>query len=144
MSDVRVFLSFDVDHDLDLGERLCEQSRRGSSGFQVSARSAGGTVTDRWCETVRRRIRDADEVIVICGEHTEDSIRVSSELRIVQEEQKPYFMLWGRRERMCTMPARATRSGCMYSWTWQILLQQIAETLRNAKPLEVPEHYKRP
>jgi hypothetical protein len=144
MSDVRVFLSFDVDHDADLGERLSAQSSRGGSGFLVSARSEAGAVTDRWCEAARRRIREADQVIVICGEHTEDSVRVDSELRIAQEEKKPYFLLWGRRERMCTMPARVTRAECMYSWSWEILLQQIADTLRNARPLEVPEHYKRP
>ena len=144
MSDVRVFLSFDVDHDHDLSELLSEQSSRGGAGFVVTARSDAGTVTDPWCEAVRRRIRAADEVIVICGEHTEDSLRMSSELRIVLEEEKPYFLLWGRRERMCTMPARAPRAGCMYSWTWEILLQQISDTLRNAQLLDVPDRYKRP
>jgi len=144
MGEVRVFLSFDVDHDADLGDLLSEQSGRAGSGFLVSARSEAGTVTDRWCETTRRRIREADQVIVICGEHTADSVRVNSELGIAQEEQKPYFLLWGRRERMCTMPARVTRAGCMYSWSWDILLQQISETLRNAQPLDVPDHYKRP
>ena len=144
MSDVRVFMSFDVEHDADLGELLAEQSRRGGSCFQVSARSEAGMVTDRWCDAARYRIRGADQVIVICGEHTEDSVQVNSELRIVQEEKKPYFLLWGRRERMCTMPARVTRAECMYSWSWEILLQQISDTLRNARPLDVPEHYKRP
>ena len=144
MSDVQVFLSFDVDHDADLAELLSEQSQRGGSGFVLSGRSEGGDVTDRWCESVRRRIRAADEVIVLCGERTQDSLRMNSELRIAHEEKKPYFLLWGRRDRMCTMPARVTRNESMYSWTWEILLQQIAETLRNAEPLEVPERYKRP
>ncbi len=144
MSDVHVFLSFDVDHDVDLADLLSDQSGRGGSGFLVSARSEAGMVTDRWSDAVRRRVRDADQVIIICGEHTEKSIQVNSELRIVQEEKKPYFLLWGRRERMCTMPARVTRAECMYSWSWEILLQQISDTLRNARPLDVPEHYKRP
>jgi len=144
MSETTVFVSFDVDHDRDLGERLSAQLQRGGSGFVVSARSESGMVTERWCESVRRRIRNADQVIVICGEHTEDSLRVNSELRIAQEESKPYLLLWGRRERMCTMPARVARAGCMYSWTWEILTQQVTETLRKAQPLEVPERYKRP
>ncbi len=141
MSDVRVFLSYDVEHDVDLGELLSEQSGRGGSGFLVSARSEAAMVTDRWCEAVRHRIRDADQVVV-CGEHTKDSVRVNSELRIAQEEQKPYFLLWGRRDRMCTMPARVTRAGCMYSWIWEILLQQISD--RKPRPLDLPDHYKRP
>jgi hypothetical protein len=143
VSDVRVFLSVDVDHDQDLGDLLFEQSRRGGSGFVVTGRSGAGMVTDRWCEGVRRQIREADQVIVICGEHTQDSMRMDAEIRIALEEEKPYFLLWGRRERMCTMPARVMRAGCMYSWTWQILLRQIADTLRNARPLEIPEDCKR-
>lgn len=144
MGGVRVFVSFDVEHDVELADRLCEQSRRGGSSFEVTARSEAGTPNERWCESVRRRIRDADQVIVICGEHTRDSERVDSELRIVQEEQKPYFMLWGRREQMCTMPARARRTESMYSWTREILMQRISETLRSGRLLDVPEQYKRP
>lgn len=144
MSDVRVFLSFDVDHDVDLRNTLCDQSHRGGSGFTVSSNSETGDVTDRWSDAARRRIRDADQVIVICGEHTDQSVRVASELRIAEEEKRPHFLLWGRRELMCTMPVGAKRSGCMYSWNWETLLQQIAEARRSARPLEIPEHYKRP
>jgi hypothetical protein len=144
LGDVRVFLSYDVDHDADLCELLAEQSRRGGAGFLVAARSEAGTVTDRWCAAVRGRIRDADQVIVICGEHTKASVRMSAELRITEDERKPYFLLWGRREGMCTMPEQAPRTGCMYSWTWDILRQQISDTLRNAQPLDVPARYKRP
>jgi hypothetical protein len=32
----------------------------------------------------------------------------------------------------------------MYSWTWEILQDQIITTLRDAQPREVPERYKRP
>jgi hypothetical protein len=144
VSDVRIYLSFDVDHDRDLGTRFSEQSRRGDSGFTVSQRTEAAEITEEWCETVRRRIRGVDQVVIICGEHTSESVRMDSELRIAQEEGKPYFLLWGRRDRTCTMPPRVTRSGCMYSWTWEILQQQIAETLRSARPLEIPDHYKRP
>jgi hypothetical protein len=139
-----LFVSFDVDHDKDLVARIVEQSRRGGSGFTVSARSERGEISDRWCQSARTRIRDADEFVSICGEHTGDSLRMNTELGIAQEEGKPYFLLWGRRERMCSMPARAGRTACMYSWTWEILIQQISMTLRNAQPLEIQEHEKRP
>lgn len=144
VTDVRLFLSFDIDHDMDLHDQFCEQAGRGGSGFEVSARSESGQVSDRWCESVRRRVRAADEVIVICGTRTEDSVRLHAELRIVQEEKKPYFLLWGRRDQMCTMPLGAPRTDCMYSWTWEIVTRQITDTIRNARPLEVPEEARRP
>jgi hypothetical protein len=144
MANVRVFMSYDLENDEDLHDLLLAQSRRPSSGFEISARSDAATATDRWGERVRRRICGADEVIVICGEHTEASPRVSAELRIAQEEHKPYFLLWGRRERMCTKPVGAKPNEGMYSWTWEILQNQIVTILRNARPLTIPECYKRP
>jgi len=143
MPNVRIFMSFDRENDEDLHDLLLEQSRRQSSGFEISARSEAATMTDRWDEKVRRQISQVDEVIVICGEHTAASVRVNAELRIAQEEQKPYFLLWGRRERMCTKPAGSKRDDSMYSWTWEILQDQIVSTLRNARPREVAERYKR-
>ena len=77
------------------------QSRTPSSGFAVLGRySERLTATDLWSERVRRRIREADQVIVICGEHTEASTGVSAELRIAQQERTPYFLLRDRREIM--------------------------------------------
>lgn len=138
MSDVRVFVSFDLDHDDDLKDRLVDESRRPASGFEISARSeATGS------ERVRGRIVAADEMIVICGRHTDGSAQVSAEMRIAQEEQKPYFLLWGRREVMCTRPAGARPGDAMYSWTSSILHGQIVTTLRNARRREVPAPYKR-
>jgi hypothetical protein len=143
MSKVRIFMSFDLDNDEDLRDLLLEQSLRASSGFEISARSEAGVMTDRWGEGVRRQICEADEVIVICGEHTEASSRVCAELRIAQEEQKPYLLLWGRRERMCTKPAGAKPTDGMYSWTSEILQHQIITTCRNAWSREIAERYKR-
>ena len=143
MANVRIFMSYDLENDGDLYDLVLEQSLKPSSGFEISARSDAGTA-DRWDERVRRRICAADEVVVICGEHTKESPLVTAELRIAQEEQKPYFLLWGRRERMCTKPVGAKPNEGMYSWTWEILQSQIVTILRNAHPLEIPEYYKRP
>jgi len=135
MSKIRIFVSFDLDHDGDLCDLLLEQSENASLGFEVSGRSNARSVKDVPGKEVRRRIAQADGVIVICGEHTEDSPRVSAELRIAQEEQTPYFLLWGRRERMCTKPVSAKRHEGMYSWTWEILRSQILSARRTPTAL---------
>ena len=132
MSNTRVFVSFDLEHDAQLYEQLLEQSRSPDSGFAVLSGSEPSTAADVWNEKVRSRIREADQVIVICGEHTESSPSVSAELRIAQEEQTPYILLWGRRDIMCTKPIGAKSAEGMYSWTPQILQDQIVLTLRKA------------
>jgi hypothetical protein len=142
MTTVRIFMSFDLDHDRDLHDRLLEQSRS-RSAFAIADRSEGGAITDRWTERVRGRIAASDEVVVICGEHTDESSRVSAELKIAQEEGKPYVLLWGRRERMCKKPKSARADDGMYSWTTEILQQQITSVLRRSRELRVPEGMKR-
>jgi hypothetical protein len=131
-ADVRVFVSFDVVHDTDLGERLFEQSLAPGAGFRVTSRSDAGDMTDGWRDGLRRSVRDSDEVIVICGEHTSASERMSVELRIAQQEQKPCLLLWGRRGRMCSMPHGIAQDASMYTWTWEVLVRQVAQTLRDA------------
>jgi hypothetical protein len=130
MSKIDVFVSFDIEHDGELYELLLEQSRTASSGFAVLGGSEPMAAADVWNERARGRIREADQVIVICGEHTEASMRVSAELRIAQEERIPYFLVWGRREIMCTKPIGAKPTEGMYSWTRQILNDQIMITSR--------------
>lgn len=143
MTPIRIFVSFDGDHDADLYDALHGQSKRQGSPFEFSAHSQGSGETDAWTASSRSRIRSADEVVVICGEHTNASPRVAAELRITVEEGKPYMLLWGRRERMCTKPEGAKPADAMYSWTRTILEDQIKATLRGSKRLEVPESLKR-
>lgn len=132
MSMVHIFVSFDIEHDEDLYELLLAQSRTPSSSFGVLGGSTRSTSADFASESVRRQIRKADQVIVLCGEHTEKSAGVSAELELVQQERIPYFLIWGRRDSMCKKPLGANPAEGMYSWTRQILQDQITFTSRKA------------
>lgn len=78
-------------------------------------------MTGDWKEKVRARIRRVDQVIIMCGEHTDKAVGVSDELRIAQEEEKPYFLLRGRSLKACKKPAAAKTTDKMYPWTWDNL-----------------------
>jgi hypothetical protein len=137
VSQSRVYVSFDVDHDRELYERLLAQAR--GSGFCVSGESEFLSSNDRWTEQARRRIREADQMIVICGEHSDASPCMSGEIRIAQEEKTPYFLLWGRRGEMCKKPIGAKSAEGMYNWTREILQDQVAIGLRRARALPKAE-----
>ena len=128
---IRVFVSYDRESDEDLYDLLAEQASKRSSRFEVGARSSARAPMDT-DSALHRTIRESDQVIVICGEHTDSSESVATELRIAQEEERPYLLLWGRRERMCTKPATARSSDAIYSWTWEILERQLLTVLRAA------------
>ena len=136
-----IYISFDIRHDHGLYERLVDQS--GAAGFTVSSGSeseVAASAVEIWDARVRRRIREADQMIVICGQHSDASECMSDEIRIAREEGTPYFLLWGRRETMCTKPAGAKNDEGMYNWTPAILQNQIAIALRSrVRALSVAE-----
>ena len=86
MAKARVFTSFDFDHDEDLRNLLVGQSRHSDSPFEMADWSVKEVMSGDWKEKVRRRIRSVDQVVVICGTHTDEASGVSAELAIAQEE----------------------------------------------------------
>lgn len=129
---VRVFVSFDPKHDEHLCTKLREQAQLADSGFEIVG-STEHLIEAGLCDDTRRKqIGEADQFIVICGEHTEASGNVFAELRIAREERTPHFLLWGERELMCTKPMGADPTEGIYSWTPQILRERLAYTRRTA------------
>jgi hypothetical protein len=129
---VRIFVIFDTEHDADLYALLRAQSRSPGCGFTVTGGSESPNHTELGRARVRSRIREADQTIIICGEHTESSPDIHAQLLIAIDEEKPHCLLWGRREVMCTKPIGATRAEGIYGWTRQILHDQISFNLRQS------------
>ena len=142
MTDVRIYMSYDLEHDRDLHDRLAKQAG-GPAPFVIASRSESGEMTEAWSERVRDCIAASDEVVVICGEHTDDSLHVSAELAIAQAQRKPYVLLWGRRDTMCKKPHGARSNEGMYMWTPGILEHQLAYGLRQSRERALPEGMKR-
>ena len=122
----RVFISFDFDHDRDLKELLVGQAKNPDTAFNITDASVKEELSGDWKSKVRARIRNVDQVIVICGEYTDNAVGVNVELKIAQEEYKPYFLLWGRTAKAATKPPSALSADKVYSWTWDNLKQLIA------------------
>ncbi len=125
MAKKRIFISFDFDHDEDLRNLLVGQSKNPDSPFELADWSVKAPMTGDWKSKVRTRIRSVDQVLIICGAHTQTASGVSVELTIAQEEKKPYFLLWGRNGKPCTKPVSASSSDKIYNWTWDNLKSLI-------------------
>ena len=121
----RVFLSYDMEHDRDLRDLFVETALAPAASYEMSSESARRSASDLADTVLHREIRAADVVIVLCGQYTDASGRVAAEVRVAQEEARPYFLLWGRREPMCTRPSTAKATDTMFSWTPEIVRDQI-------------------
>jgi hypothetical protein len=140
MTRTRIFVSFDRENDSDLSDLLSADSERDGSTFEIVKQELSKGSVGNLGRDTRSEIQASDEVLVICGEKTDKSITVATELAIAQEEAKPYMLLWGRRDKMCTRPDGARSTDAMYSWTREFLEIQISATLRDSLSKAVPEN----
>ena len=114
----RSFISFDYDHDSDIKMLLAGQAKYPDSPFDFTDASVKEHLTGDWKEKVKRRMRNCDQVIVLCGAYTHTAQGVKAELEIAQEIGKPYFLLAGRSNQTCTKPTSAKYNDKMYKWNW--------------------------
>jgi len=63
----RVFTSFDFDHDEDLRNLLVGQAKNEDSPFELADWSLKDALSGDWKKKVRERIRQVDQMIVMCG-----------------------------------------------------------------------------
>ena len=92
MAKVPVFISFDYDNDNDLKVLLAGQAKNPDSPFEIVDHSIKDESAD-WKTKARTRIKRSQQVVVICGSHTDKATGVNVEINIAKEEGKPYFLL---------------------------------------------------
>ena len=126
MAKKRAFISFDADHDDDLRVMIAGQAKHEDTPFDFTDRSVKEPLTGDWKEKVKRRLRNVDLMIVICGEHTDTASGVSAELALAKEMGLPYFMLKGRSDKTCVKPKSSNVNDKIYAWTWDNLKALIA------------------
>lgn len=121
----RVFISFDYDNDQDLRTLLANQAKFEDSPFEIADWSVKNPFTGDWQDKVRMRIRQVEQVAVICGYNTNTATGVAAELQIAREEGKPYFLFRGRSTGTIKGPTSALATDKVYKWTWPNLKKLI-------------------
>ena len=117
----RVFISFDIDNDLDAKTMLAGQAKHDDSPFDFKDASVKDRLPGDWKEKVKRRMDNIDVVVVLCGEKTHTARGVAAELEIAREKKKPYFLLAAYSDNTCTKPTTALASDKVYRWSWDNL-----------------------
>lgn len=122
----RLFISYDYDNDATLKEFLVGQSKNDDSPFEFADASVKYHLTGDWEEKVKGRIKNADQVAVLCGLNTHTATGVATEVEIAQGVGKPYFLLAGYKDAANTKPTTALSTDKLYKWTWDNLKTLIA------------------
>jgi hypothetical protein len=131
MAAIRLFVCFDSDHDDDLRALFASQCLAPGSLLTVVDWSRVERPHAGWEDKLRSRLASVDAVVVLCSEGTSGAAGVSREFGIVQDDDKPYVLIWGRRSATCTRPAPAPVSDHFYAWTWSNLNEQLRHAIRH-------------
>lgn len=115
----RAFISFDYDNDKELKNSLVAQANNSDSPFEIIDMSIKEAVDANWKAYARRRIKQCDIVIVICGYFTDRANGVATELGIAKEEHVPYFLLAGHKDYV--QKPKGAEYDTVYRWTWENL-----------------------
>jgi len=121
----KAFISFDYDHDLELKNALLAQAKNEDSPFEISDFSIKEAIASNWKDYARKRIKNCDVVIFICGKYTDSATGVSAEMSITQEEKQNYFLLWGRPDEVVQKPKNSKKDDKIYRWSWENLKKLI-------------------
>jgi hypothetical protein len=114
---VPVFISYDYDNDAFLKEALVGQAKHDDSPFFIEDWSIKYASHD-WKDRARSGILRADQLIVLCGKHTDTATGVNVEIGIAREVGTPYFLLKGYSDGGNMKPTAALFTDKMYDWTW--------------------------
>lgn len=120
----KVYICFDYDNDSDIKGSLVSQAKLNDSPFDITDMSIKETISSKWKDEARKRIKGCDVVIVLCGKYTDTAPGVSAELTITQEENKPYFLLEGHGNKSVP-PKGALKTDVMHKWQWDNLKRLI-------------------
>jgi len=119
----RVFISFDYDNDKGIKELLVGQAKNSDTPFEIADWSIKDHLTGDWKEKARAKIKKTDQVVVLCGQN--NATGVNAEVKLAQEENIPYFLLKGYKDKKCVPPKTAKSTDKMYNWTWDNLKKLI-------------------
>ena len=118
MAKQRIFISFDYDYDSDIKVMLAGQAKLEDSPFDFTDASVKEHLTGDWKEKVKQRLKNCDQVIVLCGTNTNNATGVAAEVSLARELKIPYFLLNGRSNKTCYKPSSALSTDKLYNWTW--------------------------
>ena len=115
----KVFVSFDFDNDKFLKDSFIGQCKLDQSPFEVMDYSLKEASKEKeWEEKARKKIEQADLVIVMLGNYTHKAPGVLKEIAIAKELKKKVIQLIGHKDGTYQ---RIKGAGYLYHWKWETL-----------------------
>jgi len=113
----RIFISYDIDNDLELFNFIKEQSKKADSPFDLVDKSTKWIPPEiEWRENLKKRLAFIEVLIIMLGEKTFRSHNVNEEVDIAYSIGKPMLQINGKKfAKYRSIP----KAGKVHEWNWE-------------------------
>lgn len=116
----KIYISFDYDNDKEIKQTLISQANLKNSPLEIIDFSIEYSIESKWKLEARRRIKQCDNMIVLCGLYTDKAAGVTAEISIAREEKIRYILIDGRKGKG-VKPRGSLTSDWLHKWKWKKL-----------------------
>ena len=122
MAKIKVFVSYDFDHDAALKDTLIGQSKLPDSPFSINDMSLK-QIELEWQQKARAAIERCDVFVVLLGEYTHQAHGVRREVRMARHIGKRRFQVRKKGQ----WPKSLDGAGEVVAWRWKNLKKHLAD-----------------
>jgi hypothetical protein len=134
MSDPRVFISFDFDHDETEKVLFVGQSKNSKTPFSIQDWSAKSSMAQsRWEAIVKEKINKCNMVIVLSGKTMASASGVSKEITMAKDQNVPVFGVYvDGANTTSNLPTGLVRNRTI-EWKWDKISDAIDQMMGEGK-----------
>jgi hypothetical protein len=134
MSDPRVFISFDFDHDETEKVLFVGQSKNSKTPFSIQDWSAKSSMAQsKWEAIVKEKINKCNMVIVLSGKTMASASGVSKEITMAKDQNVPVFGVYvDGANTTSNLPTGLARNRTI-AWKWDKISDAIDQMMGEGK-----------
>jgi CHASE2 domain-containing sensor protein len=134
MSDPRVFISFDFDHDETEKVLFVGQSKNSKTPFSIQDWSAKSSMAQsKWEAIVKEKINKCNMVIVLSGKTMASASGVSKEITMAKDQNVPVFGVYvDGANTTSNLPTGLVRNRTI-AWKWDKISDAIDQMMGEGK-----------
>jgi len=134
MSDPRVFISFDFDHNKTDKDLFVGQARNSKTPFSIEDWSSKSSLPEKeWEKKINEKINKCNILIVLVGKKMDSADGVKKEIKMAKDNDVPIFGVYvDEADSKSNLPDGLPRYKTI-KWEWDKIADKIDEAMKEGK-----------
>lgn len=134
MTDPRVFISFDFDHNSTEKLLFAGQAKNSRTPFSIQDWSSKSSLPQtQWEKIIKEKINKCNMLIVLVGENMASATGVAKEIKMANDQNVPVFGIYvGKAGSASNLPTGLPRNRTI-AWNWENIASAIDQLMDEGK-----------